>query len=401
MGEVGWRFSVVTSSNPRGMPIDASLEDLIPKGTEVSRVYHPDPMTILRKCIGRKTGPNKGGVGQESPQTLRSRVRRWLLMPDRVITWAPTLIPAVHRVVRRTGADVIVSTGPPHSLHLMAWACSRLCSVPFVPYFGDLWSYDSYVDFSSNALQRLHSMLEAMVVGAASGIVTTTPRSSDYFRRRYGRRCPPVHTVINGYDPDLPAPEAKPAGKGSMRVVYTGNFVGANTPDFLPRGFELFLERNPEARVEFRFFGRMEGGYEQKFQSPLLRKAVRIHGTVARERAASEQVRGDLLLACLVDRPGAELKNPAKIAEYARAGRRVLAIGPQGDMTDLVDGLNLGYTAAPKPEAVASALERAYADHTAGGSVSRADFEEVDRVFNMRSNCRSLDLFLRREVLHD
>jgi hypothetical protein len=180
-----------------------------------------------------------------------------------------------------------------------------------------------------------------------------------------------------------------------MRVVYTGNVVGCNTVDFLPEGIAGFLRTNPEAEVSFHFFGGMEKGYDRRLTAPPLDRAVHVHSTVSRERAAEEQARADLLLSFLADRPGAELKNPAKMAEYARSGRPVLAAAPEGDMTRLVRRLGMGYAVPPTAEGVAGGLRRAWRDYATGGPMPKPDPAEVEDVYDMRRGFRRLDRFLR------
>jgi hypothetical protein len=102
--------------------------------------------------------------------------------------------------------------------------------------------------------------------------------------------------------------------------------------------------------------------------------------------------RADVLLACLPPLPGSELKNPAKTAEYIRAGRSVLAVCPGGELTGIVRRLGAGYAASPDREDVLSVLETIW-DDWREGRLRRARAEDADSMFDMRRNCERLAEF--------
>jgi hypothetical protein len=262
----GWAPQVVTPAIPGGLPLDPSLANLLPEGVQVVR-------TGSRRA--RLTGGPKAGTGEPQASRglrsrLRSRLRRFilesLLQPDRHVTWLPAAVTAGVREVLRSKAEIIISLGPPHSVHLAGLACSFITGRPWVAYFGDLWVRDGYVDWASLPRSRVFwsRMLEGLVVRSADGIITTTDGSSAYFRGRYGTGCPPVFTLWNGASrAERQAfwnPTDVPQSGPELVITYTGFFMGNQTPEYFLRGMRLFLDRHPGRKVRLRIVGEM-GAY--------------------------------------------------------------------------------------------------------------------------------------------
>ena len=139
--------------------------------------------------------------------------------------------------------------------------------------------------------------------------------------------------------------------------------------------------------VEALLRSQAEGG------SVLIEDLVEVTGRLPYSEAVARMTDADVLLACLPPLPGSELKNPAKTAEYVRAGRSILAVCPEGELTRIIDRLGAGYTASPDSEDVLAALETVWSDWREG-RLRRARAEDADGIFDMKRNCERLAEFL-------
>ena len=352
----GWEVIPLTPTRPRGMPEDPALEARLPEGLRVRRVPHLDPGPLLRRL--RRQEPAAAAENVNSSESGRRRLAA-LLVPDRLVTWMPHVVPAGLRAAREECADAVVSFGPHHSLHLHGQIIARLAGIPHVPFFGDLWLHDSYVIWPSSWCRRAAAFLERWTVQCADGLAVTTRGAADYFRKRYGGACPPVHVVENGYDPAIPLPDVPERTDGLFRVVFTGNFFARQSPENILHGLALLLSRHPDAPVRVRLVGSLDPQFLEMARSLDLGEALEITGTVPFHRVPEEQMAANLLLTSLCDIPGSEVKNSSKLAEYLRTGKPVLALAPEGDMTANVRRFDAGLVAKPSPEGFADALERA------------------------------------------
>jgi hypothetical protein len=395
----GWAPHVITPGVASGLPLDPSLDGLLPEEVQVVR-------TGRRRV--RSIGKAMAGTGTQSarkrfPGRLRDRLRRFilevLLQPDRHVTWFPTAVTTGVREVLRSKAEIIVSLGPPHSVHLAGLACSLLTGRPWVAYFGDLWVRDGYIDWESLPSSRIYwsGVMEGLVVRSADGIITTTDGSSGYFTEIYGSDCPPVCTLWNGVSRAERQAFWNPAGVPPLGeelvITYTGFFMGNQSPEYFLLGLRLFLDRHPGRKVRFRIVGEM-GVHSGLPRAMGLTDSVDIVGKVPFSEVRSWQLRSHLLLILLPPQPGNELKNAAKTAEYLLARRPVLAVAAEGDMTGLIRRLDAGYTAGHDAGSICSALEQAYEDLGSGRHKVLGDPGDLDGVMDMDGNGRDMVRFL-------
>jgi len=395
----GWAPHVITPGVPGGLPLDPSLSDLLPEEVLVVRTGSRRP---------RSAGGPTAAAGTPQPvrgfrSRLRSRLRRFilgsLLQPDRHVTWLPAAVTAGVREVLRSKAEIIISLGPPHSVHLAGLACSLLTGRPWVAYFGDLWLLDGYIDWASLPRSRAFwsRILEGLAVRSADGIITTTDGSSSYFRGRYGTGCPPVFTLWNGASRAErqafwnPA-EVPPPGE-ELVITYTGFFMGNQSPEYFLRGLRLFLDRHPGRKVRLRIVGEM-GTFSGLPAAMGLSDSVDIVGKVPFSEVRGWQLASHLLLILLPPQPGNELKNAAKTAEYLLARRPILAVAPEGDMTGLIRRLDAGYTSGHDADDICGVLEQAYDDLAAGRHRVLREPGDLDGVMDMDANGREMVRFL-------
>lgn len=385
----GWEMRPITVRDPMGLPIDNSLWERLPGDLRVRKVFHPDPSALVRRLRRRGTGAE--------PQVRRSNpsgLMNTLLLPDRLVTWMPFVVPAGVRAIRNDGAKVVISFGPHHSLHLHGWLMARLAGVPHLPFFCDLWLYDSYVKWPSALHRAVASLLEGFVVGHADGLVATTEGSVGYFRKRYGDRCPPAHVAENGYDPQTSLPAAPGGRGGRMAVTFTGNFFGAHSPENVLRGLRLLLDREPDAPVVVRFIGSFPEACGRLAAELKLGDALEVSGSVPFLMVPQAQMDADVLLTILPDLPGSELKNSSKLAEYLRTGKPVIAVAPEGDMTAHIRRLGAGWVASPSPAGFASALAEALEAWRNGVLSGARDMNAVAETFDARNIAARLGRFL-------
>ena len=403
MPEVGWEMVPITVSNPRGLPFDLTLENMLPEYLDVTRVYHPDLTRIAEKLRILISGTSRRSRSETESAPLQIEkgnpmlkfLRDYVLVPDRLITWLPFAVPAGLRLAEENKAEVIVSFGPHHSMHIIAGVIARVAGIPFVPFFGDLWLNDSYVSWPNRLNRRIEALLEKYIVEHADGIAATTSGSTGYFQDTYGTACPPTQVVENGYDPEQELPEkGNPIARDSLLITCTGNFFGEQSPVNIYRGLRLFLDRHPDAPVKVRLIGKQESEHYDLLKTIELSSNLELIDTVPFRDVPRCQIESDVLLVSLCDIPGSELKNSSKLAEYLRIGKPILAIAPEGDMTNYVRTLEAGYVAKPSPEGFAETLEEIFNDWKKGDLHGLRRREDMEEIFNARNIMKRFGAFL-------
>ena len=382
----GWKIIPVTVKDHRGMATDETTLNDLPEDLKVYRVPH-----------GKRTAPTQGKASSRGAlqRLMRFVIHNYVLVPDRLITWVKDVVPVLERIVREERPHCIISFGPHHSLHLIASRVCRSHTLPHIPFFGDLWLADSYVEWPSRINKLVEQFQERRVVTRARGLVATTEGSTGYFLNRYGDRCPPCHVAENAYDPRRMGPPAPPREKGEFLVAgWTGNFFSSQSPSELIAGLEMFYGRNPDSRLRVRMAGDIDGESESRLHRSPLEGRITHHGRIPWDRVPDFQKDCDLLVCYLSGRKGSELKNSSKTAEYLISGRSVLAIALEGDLTERARKFGRGYTVEPSAADIALKLENIEYQWKTSSLSLPADYRAIENRFSAPSVMERLAGFL-------
>jgi glycosyltransferase involved in cell wall biosynthesis len=395
--EGGWSMIPVVAPNPAGLPIDKSILALMPREVLDSRVMVTDP---LARVFGQAS-PSAGGMPPRKPgliKLLRSLVRLYVLIPDKAVMWSRRASAAATMAAREARADLIMSFGPPNSCHLAGLEAARRTGLPLVAHFGDLWLYDSMTEWQyvSGFSRRMQRRMEARLVREATGILTTSASSSGYFSRTYGGSCPPLFHLHNGYDPLIDKPADPPTGVpgGRFLLACTGFFMGTQTPEPFLRGMRLYLDSNPSSKLHFQIVGQIRDMHAGLPRQLGLESRMTITGQVPHSEALEHQRHADALLVLVPPIPGSEVKNPSKLSEYLLARRPILGVCCRGELTEMIESLQAGYTAEPEPASIRDALAVMEADWSAGRMRYVREMDKVASLFDMRIGCRELGRYL-------
>lgn len=396
----GWEMLPLVAKNPRCISVDTSLAGEVPPGLKTTFVPMFDPLARFGggyRNDGRALATrSSSGSGSLLKRKLSRFLNNYVLIPDRVITWSFTAVPAGVELARRERPDVIVSHGPHHSTHVIARMISRLTGVPHVMYFGDLWTGDSYINFESRLNLRIEKRLERGLLRTSSGIIASTPGSLAALQALTGNRKPPGFVLYNAFDRDrLPhASVPKVSGGRYILATFTGNFWAEHSPKALFEGLSLFFKRFPDAPLKLRMAGMLEPGFLSMPRELGIEDRIEMAGVVPFSRIVEFQAESDLLVVSLPPRPGSEVKCSSKLAEYLASGVPVLAIAPGGELTGWVREFGAGYVSKPDPAAVASTLEAILVAWRSGGLAAHGEMDGFWKLFDARRVVSDLAVYL-------
>jgi glycosyltransferase involved in cell wall biosynthesis len=394
----GWGVDVLTLAPEGFRPgtvTDPALLTKVPPSVTVLRARPQRPFERLSAALKGRTpagsatpgttgpAPAAAGVGVRPARagtlsTLRRAVTAMLTLPDREVSW---LVPAVWKAwrhARHSRPDVIYSSGPPFTAHVVALVLSRLIGVPWVADFRDPWARAPWREDRFEFERRAWAVFERQVVMRADRVVFVTATNRDDFGTAYGPQVAQRFALIsNGCD----ASEfegLQRRGAGPFVLLHAGSLYGARNPAGLLRAVAAAIENGDldPAAFRLRFLGRIgiPGLNLPEVARELgLGDVVEFVNHVPRRDSLQQMVDASALL---VVQPVTTVSIPAKLYEYMASGRPILALAqPGGETAELVERARGGISVLADDDA---AVTRGVIDVV---RLARDGFAPVDRRF--------------------
>ena len=331
---LGWQPVVYTPSNPEQLAVDESLVAEIPPEVEVLKQPIREPYDIYRRLVGG--GASKGaGVNPINAQkkSWKQRLMLWVrsnfFVPDPRAGWVRPSVRFLSEYLHEHPVDVIVTTGPPQSVHLIGRGLHRRLGVPWVADFRDPWTRMFFFDNLPMLpwVRRRHFKLEKSVLDEATAVISVTPRVQADFASMTST---PVHLITNGYDESDFAAELPPRTDGKFRVVHTGLFASDGNPLELWNALAGLCSESAEfaSRLEIRLAGKVDPEIVDSIVEAGLGAQLRLLGYLPHSESVAELRQADIILLPLRHGPEYSKVYPGKIFECMAAGPVVLGIGP-------------------------------------------------------------------------
>lgn len=348
----GWQPVIYTPENPELTAIDKSMDNDIPPEAEVIKRRIVEPYGIYRKLTGAGKNADNGVKQQEvNPisggkksfmQKVSLFLRANIFVPDPRFLWIRPSVRFLKKYLKENPVDLIVSSGPPHSMHLIARKLAKETSLPWIADFRDPWTrlfYMKYLPQTSRTLKRQKRM-ELDVLNDASAIVAVTDGVQAEFR---AMTATPVECITNGYDEDDFRQLVEP--DGYFNLTHTGLLASNGNPEVLWKVLGEMCRQDEEFKnmMRLRLVGKVDKEVMESIVSEGIEENVRNLGYQSHQVATKEQINASVLLLPL--RIGEELKTiiPGKMFEYLAASHPILGIGQtDGEMAKIINSTKAG-----------------------------------------------------------
>ena len=321
----GWQPVIYTPSNSEQLAVDESLLAEIPDEVEVLKRPIREPYAIYHKLMGR--GSAKGsGVNPINSQkkNWKQRLMLWirsnLFVPDPRAGWERPSVKFLCSYLKEHPVDVIVTTGPPQSVHLIGRGLHRRLGVPWVADFRDPWTK---MFFFENLpllpwVRRRHFRLEKSVLDEATAVISVTPRVQADFASRTST---PVHLITNGYDESDFAIDLPERTDGKFRIVHTGLFASDGNPLELWNALAGLCSESSEfaQRLEIRLAGKVDPEIVEAITDAGLGAQLKLLGYLPHPESVAELRQADIILLPLRHGPEYSKVYPGKIFECMAA----------------------------------------------------------------------------------
>ena len=265
-------------------------------------------------------------------------------------------------MVRRQKIDVVLSSAPPFTCHLIGHALRSLSNVRWIADFRDPWARTRWGALDG---ARVHQSLEARVIKRADAVVLNTPELHREFAEWYGADVSSrFHVVANGYDAEVlePYANATPAATPPVILTHAGNLYGARNPTPLLEGLAKCLDDGdvPRDGLRLNFVGKVasEFGIDNVIARHGLGGSVTQTPPVTHAESLSLLAASHVLV---VVQPHTRVQVPAELYEYVGLRRPILALAEEGAVARVVRDSDFGIVVSPTDiDGIAAALNELY-----------------------------------------
>lgn len=356
----GYRPIILTVENGEYPNTDDTLFSEIPSSALVIKTPIFEPYRFYKKFTGRKKEDKLGVAFIKDKHTTvpnwKEKLATWIrgnfFIPDARTYWKKPGIRSGLEIIKKHNIKAIITSGPPHTAHLIGLALKEKSKLLWIADFRDPWTemdYFQLMNLSSYA-EKKHRRLEKEVLISADAVITVTPTMTKKFVEKSGRK---VYTITNGFDED-DIPKVIPSVSYEKIIIgYIGNMYPAPNWTQIGELFSSWIKLFPELqdKLLLQFAGNIDAESMDVFKQFGLEKNIQILGYVSHHEAVKLMFSCHALLLVINQVPGNEQVLTGKIFEYISTGRPIIFSGPiPGDAHQLlsVTGQMIDVSRLPK-----------------------------------------------------
>lgn len=343
---------VYVPENPDYPLTDPSFLEEIPKDLKIHKHRIVEPYRWAGSLFGKKTKLISSGIISSENQSLSERLLLWIrgnfFIPDARKYWVKPSVRFLSELLQKEDIKTVVTTGPPHSVHLIGLALRKRFDLCWVADFRDPWTSIGYHKKLklTKASERRHKQLEHTVLNAADTIVVTSGTTKREFE---ALTKVPITVVTNGYDGEI-SQETKLDAK--FTISHIGSLLSGRNPENLWKALAELVQENEEFKnaLLLQLIGVVSADVLDSIRAAGLEDHTAIMGYVSHQEALVYQQRSQVLLLAEIDVEETKGIIPGKLFEYMAAKRPILGLGPKDwEVGDIIDqtsaGATFGYTA--------------------------------------------------------
>ena len=351
----GWQPVIYTPENPEQLAVDESLAAEVPEDAEIVKTRIIEPYELYKRVL-RRSGHSKEAV-EVNPvnaqnKSLLQKAAMWirgnLFRPDPRCLWIGPSVRFLKKYLAEHPVDLIVSTGPPQSMHMIGLRLSRETGLPWIADFRDPWTKIFYFKHLSmtSATEKWHSKMEKKVLDEASAVVAVSPLVQQEFQEMTDT---PVELITNGFDEcDFSSEQCTEAYGGASEefiITHTGLFAADGNPTAL---WDVLAEKCRTDEIfkkllRIKLIGKTDDQILKALTDRGLEDSMINMGYQPHSVAVEQQRQASLLILPLRKEPEYKAVLPGKLFEYLASQRPILGIGqPDGAMAMIVNETRTG-----------------------------------------------------------
>jgi len=337
---------VYIPENPSYPIVDFALEKEVAEDAIIIKKRIVEPYGLAALFSKKNTQKISSGIiPHQKKQSFVQKMLLWIrgnaFIPDARVLWVKPSIKFLEKYIQDNHIETVITTGPPHSLHLIGLGLKAKLNINWIADFRDPWTtigYHHELKLGTNAAQK-HKDLESKVLTTADSVLVTSQTTKKEFQFLTNK---PIHVITNGYDVEqivkLPLDE-------KFTLAHIGSFLSQRNPRILWKCLQEIINENPSFKNDFqlKLIGAVSQEVLQTITEFRLDSFVYNLGYVSHAEAISHQRTSQVLLLVEINSEITKSIIPGKLFEYMVSERPILALGPEkSDFESIIKSTNTG-----------------------------------------------------------
>lgn len=341
---------VYIPENPTYPIIDENLVSEISEKAIILKHKIFEPYQIASFFSKNKTQKISSGIiPNQKKQTFLEKFLLWirgnLFIPDARVFWVKPSVKYLEKYIQENQIDTIITSGPPHSLHLIGLELKQKLNLNWVADFRDPWTtigYHKALKLSDYATKK-HKNLEYRVLNSADNIIVTSKTTKTEFQAITKK---PIEVITNGFDDETSFAKAKNIVLDTkFSLAHIGSFLSDRNPEILWKSLSELVLEIPEfdKNLEIKLIGKVSQEVLDTILSFDLNEFVNNLGYISHKEAIENQQKSQVLLLIEINSEDTKSIIPGKLFEYMVSRRPIIAIGPKdSDFQEIIENTNSG-----------------------------------------------------------
>ena len=369
---------VYTVDNANYPKEDSSLLNEFPENIKVLKQPIWEPTDLF---FWKKKSEQKKDISNSTNSEFLSFIRGNFFIPDPKVFWVKRSVKFLNNYLKENNVDVIISTGPPHSMHLIAKKLHQKHKLKWIADFRDPWT-DLYYNREFKQLlfaKNKNKKLETSVLKKADCVLTV----SNSLKKEFAKKAKRVAVITNGFDDEVLTKGLVVLDK-KFTISYIGLLPKQSNPKLLFKVLSTLSLENSDFKkdLEIKFIGDISEDVNIEINSYDLSANTSFIGYVSHEKAIDYQKKSQVLLLLIPNIEKSEGILTGKLFEYLTAKRPILAIGPEtGDLSEILKNTNAGVVLNfDNEERLTSEIRKLYSQYKTGNlKVDSKNIEQYHR----------------------
>jgi len=338
--EFGIEPIVYCPKNPIYPIMDTTMVSEVSSKLEVIQTPINEPYKWAQLISKSKTSElSKGIITGHKKQTILEKILLFIrgnfFIPDARVLWVKPSVSFLSDYIKTHEIDTIITTGPPHSLHLIGLQLKQMHQLKWITDFRDPWTqigYHKKLKLTSLS-KRKHDQLEASILRGADEIMVTSPQTKTIFSKL---TTTPIFVITNGYDFQI---NENSKLDSKFTLSHVGSLLEGRNPHVLWKVISEMVNQSTEFSDLFQLnlIGHVSESVLDSIKAFGLDVYTRRIGYISHSEALLYQKNSQLLLLIEEDSKETQYISPAKLFEYMASKRPIIALGPQqSDIEDIL-----------------------------------------------------------------